>query len=64
MRTAETSIPSTLMVTRELYRRILRLPDGNRAEDLSLFHSLTYKNNVVLEHYGVWRTYTVRFTHG
>ena len=32
---------------------ILRLPDGNRPEDLSLFHSPPYKNNVILEYYGV-----------
>ena len=43
---------------------IVRLPDGNRPGDLSLFRSLTCKNNVILEYYGVWRTYTVSFTHG
>ena len=53
---------STLMVTRELFMGILRLPDGNRPEDLSLFHSLTCKNNVLFEYHGVWRTCTVSFT--
>ena len=43
---------------------IFRLPDGNRPKDLSLFHSLTCKNNVILEYHGVWRTYTVSITHG
>ena len=43
---------------------ILRLPGGNRPEDSSLFHSLTCKNNVILDYYGVSRTYTVSFTHG
>ena len=52
------------MVARELYKGILLLPDGNKPEDLSLFRSLTCKTNVILEYYGVWRTYTVRFTHG
>ena len=36
----------------------------NRPEDLSLFHSLMCKNDVILECCGVWRTYTVSFTHG
>ena len=56
-------MPSTLMVARELHKGILRLPDGNRLEDLSLFHSLTYKNNVIPECYGFRRTYTVSFIH-
>ena len=42
----------------------LQLPDGYRPKDLSLFHSLTGKNNVILDYYGVWRTHTVSFTHG
>ena len=42
---------------------ILRLPDGNRPEDLSLFQSLICKNNVILDYYGVWQTCTVSFTH-
>ena len=31
-------------------------PDGNRHENLSLFHSLTctHNNNVILDYYGVW----------
>ena len=29
-------------------KRILRLPDGNRPEDSSVFHSLTCKNKVIL----------------
>ena len=44
---------STLMVTREPYKGILRLSDRNRPEDLSLFCSLTCKNNVILDYYGV-----------
>ena len=24
----------------------------------------TCKNNIILDYYGVWRTYTVSFTHG
>ena len=65
MHTVETCMPSIsiLMVTREPYKGILRLPDGNRPENLSLFHSLTCKNNVLLDYYGVWRTYTVSFAH-
>ena len=47
-------IASTSMVTRELYKRILRVPEGNRPKDLSLFHSLICKNNVILDDYGVW----------
>ena len=42
-------IASTSMVTRELYKSILRVPDGNRPEDLSLFHSPICKNNVILD---------------
>ena len=53
-----------IMATREPQKGILRFPGGNRPEDLSLFHSLTCKNNVILDYYGVWRTYTIRFTHG
>ena len=37
----------------------LRLPDGKRPENLSLFHYLNCKNNVILDYYGVWRTYAV-----
>ena len=55
---------STYMVTRQLYKGILRLSDGNRPEDLSLCHSLTCKNNVILDYYVIWRTYTVSVTHG
>ena len=47
-------IASTLMVMRELYKSIIRVPDGNRPEDLRLFHSLICKNNVILDYYGVW----------
>ena len=54
----------TLSVTREPYKGILRLPDGNRPENLSLFHSSMCKNNVILDYYGVWRAYTVSFIHG
>ena len=43
---------------------ILWLSDGNRPEDSSSYHTLTCKNNVILECYGVWWTYTVSFTHG
>ena len=32
---------------------ILRLADDNRPEDLSLYHSLTEKNNVILDYYEV-----------
>ena len=48
MRTVGTRVPSTLMVAREPYTGILRLSDGNRLEDLSLFHSLTRKNSFIL----------------
>ena len=37
------AIAGTFMVTRQLHKGILRLPDGNRPEDLSLFHSLTWR---------------------
>ena len=41
----------------------LRLPDGNRCEDLSLFRSLTCNKNIILDHYyGVWQTFTVSFS--
>ena len=30
-----------------------RLADGNRPEDLSVYYSLTEKNNVILDYYGV-----------
>ena len=43
---------------------IVRLPDGTRPEDLSLFHSPTCKNNVVRNYYRIWRTYTFSFSHG
>ena len=43
---------------------ILRLPDGNRPEDSSVFHYPTCNDNVILDYLGVWRTYTVSFTHG
>ena len=43
---------------------ILRLPAGDSPEDLSLFSSLTCKNNVILDYYGGWRTCPVSFTHG
>ena len=33
----------------EAVNGILRLIDDNRPEDLSLFHSLTCKNNVILD---------------
>ena len=42
----------------------ISLHDGNRSEHLSLFHSLTCKNNVTLDYYGDWQTETVSFTHG
>ena len=45
-------------------KSILHLRDGNRPEDLSIFNSLTCKNNVTIDYYGVWRTETVCFTHG
>ena len=51
-------MPSILMVIREPYA------DGNRSEDLSVFHFPTCKNNVIFDYFGVWRTYTVSFTHG
>ena len=52
------------MIARELYKGIVWLSAGNRPEDLRLFHSFTCKNNVILEYYGVCRTFTVSFTYG
>ena len=53
IRAVEMRMPSTLMVTREILKGIVQLAVGNRSEDLSLDHSLTEKNNVILDYYGV-----------
>ena len=37
---------------------LLQLPDGNRCEDLSLFYSLTSKNNIIMK----FGEHTVSFT--
>ena len=55
MRTVETRMPSTLINGNQgATKGYLRLSDGNRPEDLSLFHSLTCRSNVILDCYGVW----------
>ena len=41
------------MVITEEYKGILLLVDGNRPEDLSVYYSLTEKNNAILDYYGV-----------
>ena len=52
MRTVETRMPSN----QGAVTWYLTAPDGNRPEDLSLFHSLTCKknDNVILDYYRVW----------
>ena len=55
-------MPSTLMVTREPSKVFYGSFMVNRPDDLSLFHSLLWKNNVILECNGVWQTCTV--SHG
>ena len=45
-------------------KSILRLPDGNKPEDLNVFNSITCKNNVVLDYLAVWQRYTFSFAHG
>ena len=47
--TAEKRMPSISMVTCELSKGILRLPDGNWPGNVSSFHSLTCQNNVFLD---------------
>ena len=46
-------MPSTLRCPGGLEWVLYGFFDGNRPEDLNLFHSLTCKNNVILDYYGV-----------